>query len=142
MQLRKVYSKSMKPAMYIFLNRDLGMSTGKAAAQACHAAVEAYKMSRPDLTAAWEKGGHTTKLVMLAETTEHLLIIQKYIEDRDFKTRLIIDEGRTEVSPHSPTALGVEIVDKDDEHTQKTFEGFRTYKEKKPLPTQRKKFFI
>jgi peptidyl-tRNA hydrolase len=116
--------------MYSFLNRGLGMTTGKVAAQAQHAAVEAYCISKPTLIEQWRLGGHYTKLVMLAEDDVHLLVIQKYIEERGFSTKLIIDEGRTEIRPHSPTALGVEVVDRDDPHVAATFEEFKLYKEK------------
>jgi PTH2 family peptidyl-tRNA hydrolase len=118
--------------MYIFANRDLGMSPGKLAAQASHAAVEAYRISKQEMLDAWYVGGHYAKLVMLAEDTEHLRNIKHYLEARGFKTVLIVDEGRTEIAPHSATALGVEVVDKDDEHTAATFGDFRTYREKKP----------
>lgn len=129
----------MKPVMYIFLNRDLGMSTGKASAQVAHAAVEAYRLSSETMIDAWYLGNHYTKLVMLAEDANHLRSIKEYIEERGFKTKMIIDEGRTEIAAHSPTALGVEIVDKDDPHTAATFESFKTYKEKKK--PEKKGFF-
>jgi peptidyl-tRNA hydrolase len=119
----------MKPVMYLFLNRGLGMSTGKASAQVAHAAVEAFRISSSKMIDAWYVGGHYTKLVMLAEDSENLLVIDRYLTDRGFKTGLIIDEGRTEIKPHSPTALGIEIVDKDNPHVQASFESFRTYKE-------------
>lgn len=106
------------------------MSPGKIAAQAQHAAVEAYSMSLPSLIKQWRLGGHYTKLVMLAEDDTHLLTIERYIDARGFKTALIIDEGRTEIRPHSPTALGVEIVDRDDPHTAATFSEFKLYREK------------
>lgn len=118
-----------KPVMYIFVNKGLGMSTGKVGAQVGHGAIEAYKISRPDLTAKWEEGGHTTKLVMQARDTEHLLSIERYLNDRGFATYLIIDEGRTEIPPFTPTVLGVEIVDKSDPHTLASFESFETYKD-------------
>lgn len=113
--------------MYIFLNRRLGMSTGKAAAQAAHAAVEAYRISSPKLQDAWYLGNHYTKLVMDAENADVLSTYERYINDRGFKTSLIIDEGRTEIPAHSKTALGVEIVDKTDEHVQATFDHFKLY---------------
>ena len=135
----------MKPAMYIFVNKGLGMSGGKIGAQAGHAAVEAYRLSledyhshdakseepkvHSDLVREWYKGGHYMKLVMEAESQEHLLIVERYLNDRGFKTALIIDEGHTEVAPITATALGVEIVDKDDPHTAATFESFRLYKD-------------
>lgn len=118
-----------KPVMYIFINRGLKMSVGKVAAQAAHAAVEAYQISDEEMIDLWYQGGHYTKLVMLAESEEHLSTIREYIESRGFRTALIIDEGRTEISPHSKTALGVEIVDKNDEHVFYTFETFSTYKD-------------
>lgn len=124
----------MKPVMYIFINKGLGMSPGKMAAQAAHAAVEAYRLSHPDILASWYQGGHYTKLVMEARDAEHLRAIKDYIDARGFDTALIIDEGRTEIAPHSVTALGVEVVDKDDEHTAQTFGDFKTYREPKPQP--------
>lgn len=113
------------------------MSTGKCAAQASHAAVEAFQISKPNLTAEWYKGLHYTKLVMLAEDTEQLKNIAHYLEERGFVVKLIVDEGRTEVKPYSATALGVEIVDRDDPHTLATFGDFRTYKDKKKQPPKK-----
>lgn len=121
--------------MYIFANRGLGMSPGKLAAQVAHGAVEAFLVSDPGLVAAWRLGGHYTKLVMLAEDTEQLQTIKTYIEARGFETQLIIDEGRTEIKAFSPTALGVEIVDKDDPHVAATFATFKTYREPSPSIT-------
>jgi peptidyl-tRNA hydrolase len=121
----------MDASMYIFLNRGLGMTTGKAAAQAGHAAVEAYRISEPKMLDEWYVGGHYCKLVMLAKDELHLLAIKQYLEDRDFATKLIIDEGHTEIAPLSVTALGVEVVDRDDPHVAATFETFKLYKEKR-----------
>lgn len=115
--------------MYSFINRGLGMTPGKIAAQAMHAAVEAFRISDPAMLDAWYLGGHYCKLVMFAEDDVHLITIQKYIEERGFQTKLIIDEGRTEIRPLSITALGVEVVDRDDPHTAATFGTFKLYKE-------------
>lgn len=129
----------MNPRMYLFANRGLGMSPGKLAAQVAHGAVEAYGISKPDLVSAWLLGGHYTKLVMLGRDTEHMQITDLYLKDRGFKTAPIIDEGRTEIKPHSFTALGVEIVDKDDPHVEASFSSFQVYKEeKKPAPKRRR----
>lgn len=124
----------MDPTMYLFLNKGAGMSTGKSAAQAGHAAVEAYRLTqltlgKSALVEEWYKGGGYKKIVLEADDETHLLVIQKYIEARGFCTRLIIDEGHTEVRPHTATALGVELVDKDDEHTAATFGSFKLYKD-------------
>lgn len=119
----------MRTAMYIFVNRGLGMSTGKLAAQTAHAAVEAYRISKKALVEDWYMGGHYTKLVMLATDAEHMTSIKEFLEDRGFKTAQIIDEGMTEIAPFSKTALGVEIVDREDPHTNSTFSRFQTYRE-------------
>lgn len=118
----------MKPVMYLFLNSTVGMSPGKMAAQAAHAAVEAFQISDNAKIEAWYVGRHHTKLVMDGGSGTQLKVIKDYLERRGFSCELIIDEGRTEIEPFTPTALGVEIVDKDDEHTAATFESFRTLK--------------
>lgn len=106
------------------------MSTGKAAAQAAHAAVEAYLLT-PDtnLKRVWHRGGHYKKIVLAADDELHLHTIRQYLYDRHFDTALIVDEGATEVRPHSATALGVEIVDKDHAHAAATFSSFSLYKD-------------
>lgn len=134
----------MDPCMYIFLNAGAGMSTGKAAAQAAHAAVEAYRLScppapdRPEsqgyfvqstIVNRWYQGGHYKKIVLRADDELHLHTIERYLEDRGFRTALIVDEGMTEVRPHTATALGVEVVDKDDGHTAATFSTFDLFRD-------------
>jgi hypothetical protein len=49
---------------------------------------------------------------------------------KGFASVPIIDEGRTEVPSHSFTALGVEIVDKDDPQVAAAFSDFRTLKDR------------
>lgn len=117
------------PVMYTFLNKGLNMSVGKAAAQAQHAAVEAFRGSASEAIETWLEGGHYAKVVFQAKNEHQLLKAQRYIEDRGFKTFLIIDEGRTEIEPHTATALGVEIVDKADRHVAATFGSFQTYRD-------------
>ncbi len=132
----------MNPTMYIVLNKGLNMSTGKAAAQASHAAVEAYLASPDDnLRRVWHRGGHYTKIVLEAKDAEELKTVQHYLRDRGFDSCLIIDEGRTEIDPFTPTALGVCIVDKDNAHVAATFGTFRLYKDPEPqapfVPTEK-----
>ena len=119
--------------MYIFVNKGLGMSVGKACAQASHAAVEAYILTlrtNPDMIAPWRSGGHYKKVILQATDEQNLNTIQQYLSKRGFKSELIIDEGLTEIASHQATALGVEIVDKDDQHTSDTFSHFDVFKER------------
>jgi peptidyl-tRNA hydrolase, PTH2 family len=122
----------VKPVMYIFVNTEVGMSPGKLAAQAAHAAVEAYRISENPRIDAWYVGGHHTKLIMDGGSELRLKITKDYLEWRGFSCELVIDEGRTEVEPFTATALGVEIVDKDDEHTAATFGDFKTLRPPRP----------
>jgi len=115
------------PVMYIFVNKALGMSPGKLAAQASHAAVEAYISSKPDLQKSWrlpEK--HYTKLIMEARDAIHLETIKTYLKERGINSELIIDEGYTEILPHQMTALGVEIIDKNE--LGKVFASFKLFR--------------
>jgi peptidyl-tRNA hydrolase, PTH2 family len=133
--------------MYIFVNRGLKMSPGKLAAQVAHAAIEAYKLSESRgnepgkcLVRQWYEQG-TTKIVMLAEDTEQLLMIERYLKERGYNLHLVIDEGRTEIKSFTPTALGVELVDKDDPKVAEHFGHFKTYREEKPAPVSDQKFW-
>lgn len=109
------------------------MSPGKIAAQAGHAAVEAYRITPPDsnLLRLWYRSGHYKKIVLLGRDTAHMFKIRTYLSERDINTVPIIDEGVTEVEPHSFTALGCEIVDKGDPHIAGIFSSFELYKEEK-----------
>jgi PTH2 family peptidyl-tRNA hydrolase len=122
--------------MYLILNKGAKMSTGKAAAQAAHAAVEAY-IATPEsnLKRVWHRGGHYTKIVLEAKDADELQTMRDYIHDRGFGSVKIIDEGRTEVDPFTFTALGCCIVDKDDAHTAATFGSFKLYKDALPVAT-------
>lgn len=122
---------SVDPVLYVFLNRGLGMSPGKLAAQAAHAAVEAYRATPADsnLLRLWLKGLHYKKIVLLGRDENHMLSIMVYLRERGFHTVPIVDEGMTEIQPHSLTALGCPIVDKNEPHTSATFSSFSLYKD-------------
>jgi peptidyl-tRNA hydrolase len=128
----------MNPCMYIMVDKSLGMSTGKTAAQAAHAAVEAY-IGTPEsnLKRVWHRGGHYTKIILEADGWQQLQDALTYIEKRGFMCFPIIDEGRTEVKPYTATCFGVQIVDKDNAHVAATFSGFKLYRDVEPwLPPE------
>lgn len=133
----------MNPVMYIiFPTPDaLPMTHGKSLAQAGHAAVEAYRLScktdggnfqESSIANRWRRGGHYTKIALMDFDLPTAL---EYIRARGFEATLIIDEGRTEFDGRlTPTAIGVEIVDKDSKHVQETFGAFKTYRVSNPEP--------
>jgi PTH2 family peptidyl-tRNA hydrolase len=120
---------------YIVANKGLGMSAGKLAAQVAHAAVKGYQMTQDQYPGGvvltleeWDKTGHT-KIVLEASDTEHLVAFREFAKSRGINSWLVIDEGRTEVAPHSPTALGFPILDKADRDVAHTFADLRTYRD-------------
>lgn len=121
---------------YIVANKGLGMSAGKLAAQVAHASVKGYQMSiSEDKTAEeveavreWDRTGHT-KIVLEARDTAHLTAFREFAKSRGINSWLVIDEGRTEVEPHSPTALGFPILDKADRDVAFTFADLKTYRD-------------
>lgn len=127
----------MNPCMYILMASPgtTAMSPGKLAAQAAHAAVEAWQISdkNSQVVNRWYCGGHYMKIVLMADD---LRVAERYINDRGFKTALIIDEGRTEFEGGlTPTAIGVEILDKNALHVKQTFGAFKLYSVPDPEPT-------
>lgn len=117
------------------------MSSGKCAAQAAHAetlAVRGYYIHPPGdwlgyqarLFDKWYGDGHYAKYVMKATDSTQMYTIERYLNDRGFKTYLVVDEGHTEGTYFVPTAMAVELVDKDDERTASIFGEFRRYKDK------------
>lgn len=129
------------------------MSPGKLAAQAAHAetlAVQdlwnahsreselcpeerAWLRMQQDLWNIWFGHGHYAKYVMKADDSTMMTTIKHYLEARGFRTYLVIDEGHTEETWMVPTAMAVELVDKDEERTASVFSNFRMYREKRPL---------
>ncbi len=120
----------MRPVLYMFVNKSLGMSAGKIAAQAAQAAVGAYLNSDDELRDLWwEIGQHHTTYVMEARDEMHIVFIERYLKERGFQTFLMLDEGMTEVDPIVPTVIAAEIVDKDDLHVAATFMAFKLYRD-------------
>jgi peptidyl-tRNA hydrolase len=111
----------MKTVQYIFINAGLAMSTAKTAAMASHAAIGGFRKTvenghkaRLDRLHEWERTGETTVILEARDERSPAKHQGLHRPIRVFAPLAIIDEGRTEVPSHSFTALGVEIVDKDD----------------------------
>lgn len=126
----------MNPVQYIIINKGLGMSAGKMAAQAAHASVEGVRISArtpngnpwdASIVNRWYRGGHYAKIVLEVADDAALRTALEYIRSRGFKAEMIIDEGRTELAGLTPTAIGCEIVDKDWPHARETFSAFKLY---------------
>lgn len=117
-----------KPVIYIFLNKSLHMSVGKAASQAAHAVAMAILGScNASQPSEWELLPHRYIIVLEARDEDHMVNISKYLGQRNVLTYEIIDEGANETDPHTLTALATEILDKDDPKVEQTLSTFSTY---------------
>ena len=118
------------PVVYIFLNKNLGMTTGKASAQAVHAAVFAMSQVDESKLQLWMASPHRTVIILEARDEDHIRNIEYYLSSRGYQTSKIVVEGVNEIDPHSITALSSGILEKDDENVIKTFSTFKLYSSK------------
>lgn len=128
-QEKEELTPDKRPIMYVFLNKSLNMSVGKAAAQAVHAANRAMIEAHDSSKRFWKNAVHQTVIILEARDSEHIRNIQDYLKERKFKTFLVIDEGVNEIDPHVPTALATTILDKDDESVKAALSTFNLYRD-------------
>ena len=95
--------------MCIVVRQDLGMSTGKMIAQACHAAVGSSEMAKKENHKAWRswRDEGAKKVALEAESLEELQELVEKADDMDVTYMLIQDAGHTEVAPGTVTVLGL-----------------------------------
>lgn len=119
----------MRPVIYVFLNKGLHMSVGKAAAQAGHAVAMSVINSPQELRAQWEDSVHRTVIVLEVLDTIFMQNAKEYLEQRGYHMLPIIDEGVNEVPPHSWTAMASQILNKEVESVEQAFSTFRLYRD-------------
>lgn len=90
----------------IVVNKKLGMSQGKIAAQVAHAAFNAGQKANDEVIDKWMKSGHC-KIVLQVETPQEIIDIKEKADRLELPTALIIDEGLNEIPTDSITALGI-----------------------------------
>jgi PTH2 family peptidyl-tRNA hydrolase len=93
----------------IVLRVDLGMSKGKMAAQAGHAAVSAteeVRKKRPEWRRAWLREGQC-KIALKVDSEEELLKLERRVKAARLPSALITDRGLTELPPGTKTCLGI-----------------------------------
>ncbi|MFH0868687.1 MAG: peptidyl-tRNA hydrolase Pth2 [archaeon] len=97
----------------IVVRVDLGMSTGKLAAQSAHASLESAmkvvkhdSLFKTDIFNSWRKEGGK-KVVLKVESESALKKIEAECVKNGLKSALIKDAGLTEIPAGSLTALGI-----------------------------------
>lgn len=90
----------------IVVNKSLGMSQGKLAAQVAHASILSMFEAPEGIVCGWLDNSYP-KIVLQAETTQDLFALQEKANELKLPSALVIDEGRTEISNGSITCLGI-----------------------------------
>ena len=93
----------------IVVRKDLGMGTGKLAAQVAHAAVmavEITKIRNVNWFNSWFKAGQA-KVVVKVQTLGELLEIRKHAESLHLTVAEIQDSGLTQIPAGTVTCIGI-----------------------------------
>jgi len=90
----------------IVVRTDLGMGTGKLAAQVAHASLKAYEEASSGARKNWKSGG-ATKVVLGAESEKQVLDLSNHTRSAGLPNALVRDAGRTQIDSGTLTALGV-----------------------------------
>lgn len=90
----------------IVIRTDLGLSAGKAAAQAAHASLWAANRATEQHRSQWEDE-LATKIVLSVDSEADLRDLADHARDANIPTAVVNDAGRTEVDAGTTTALAV-----------------------------------
>lgn len=90
----------------IVARRDLGMGTGKLAAQVAHASLSAVEKASDDSVRSWRSDGQR-KVVLRADDAATLTDLAEQARREGLPHALIRDAGHTQLEPGTLTTLGI-----------------------------------
>ncbi|MFB6110371.1 MAG: peptidyl-tRNA hydrolase Pth2 [Halodesulfurarchaeum sp.] len=90
----------------IVVRSDLGMGTGKLAAQVAHASLSGYEDAPASTQTTWKSEGQR-KVVLSIDGERALFEIHENAKAAGLPTSLIRDAGRTQLDPETPTTVAV-----------------------------------
>lgn len=90
----------------IVIRKDLGMTEGKLAAQACHGAVSVLKKTNKKILSAWEKTGQK-KVILQAKDLDELMKLREKCAKLRLPCAIVADAGLTELTPGTITVLAI-----------------------------------
>lgn len=126
----------MRPVIYVFINKSLGMSAGKLSSQTAHAvALSLCDEDKPFLEI-WRNSIHRTMIILQAKDDQMMKNIEAYLAERNFEMYLQYDEGVNEVEPHSLTAMASKILNKNEQVVEDAFSTFKLYKDVVKITTE------
>lgn len=99
----------MEYKQVILVRTDLGMSTGKKCAQACHASVSSSNATRKTNKKAWKDwiNSGQKKVILKIGSKEELVKIYQKVQKEKIPCFMVRDAGLTQLSPGTTTALGI-----------------------------------
>jgi PTH2 family peptidyl-tRNA hydrolase len=104
-----IFDRDSEYKVVVLVRNDLKMSKGKAAAQACHAAVScalAAQKKHPSEFASWNSAGQKVS-VLKVDSQKDLFEFKAIAETQGITCSIVCDAGRTEVDPGTYTCLGI-----------------------------------
>jgi PTH2 family peptidyl-tRNA hydrolase len=90
----------------IVVRTDLGMGTGKLAAQVAHASLKAYENAGPGVQRDWKSGGEK-KVVLKASDEPEVHRLADDARREGLPRAVVSDAGHTQLEPGTVTALAV-----------------------------------
>ena len=90
----------------IVARRDLGMGTGKLAAQVAHASLSAYEKADRRAVSEWKRGGQK-KVVLRADDERTLFELKETAEAAGIPAAIVRDAGHTQLDPGTVTTLAI-----------------------------------
>jgi PTH2 family peptidyl-tRNA hydrolase len=97
----------------IVIRSDLGLSSGKIAAQAAHASIMAYERAKEDERVKWKRSGQK-KIVLKVGSVDEILKLGEEAISAGVACAVVKDAGLTEVPPATITAIGIGPTRADD----------------------------
>jgi PTH2 family peptidyl-tRNA hydrolase len=98
----------------IVVRKDLKMGCGKIAGQVAHASLRAYWATNKEDRDNWTYNHNETKIVLKVYSSKDLDEIILRCEELDIPCSWVFDAGKTQIEPHTFTAVGVGPCSKDD----------------------------
>jgi len=95
--------------MVLCVRRDLGMSTGKIAAQCGHATLGLYKTmveGHPRLLGEWEDS-HCPKIALRLDDEQQMMELEQRAAGLGLPTHIVMDAGKTQIARGSRTVLAI-----------------------------------
>ena len=90
----------------IVVRTDLGMGSGKLAAQTAHAALGAAEQADDGARSRWDASG-ATKVVLAGDSEQQLRTLADRARRAGLPRELVSDAGRTQLPPGTVTALAI-----------------------------------